>query len=742
MAPTTRQYFCNCRRKCGGVPTEVTRSVYRTHEDYRIKMAAQNFRQDPHPPAAQPHTEPTSHSRSPEYIQSSPPPVQDRRFEPYQAPGHSRTPERIPSPNTFDPTVDEYYPDPPANNLRQPTVEDVKEDGPDNVVPRPLDADEEALLEDVYSNVKQEDLRTSLSFIISLQNASLNDAGTGLSEDAIKRLCNPLQQQLSLNDNRALRLAIRLYLELNHSDEDYIKACAAHMEYDGAGLDLEDFDTHKTKFFQQDPYKSSNDKHDALVPSPKSHIRTGSLYDDLEEFSRRGRSTSHKFDRFYPSDTSHSGNSFVDSSSSLSRHTSSMHLDFSHAYRQRSGASSYVHESTDHHEISMLKKDKYALEQKVDELQQQVVALKQQVISLEGKQEVSTSMYAQLLERITSLGNNTPTAPDSFNEMLKMAREADTLIPTYHKEDYEGVYYWNKDEWTKEFLGGCGVLKVKRVDGAGSALYLVDEDGIVASEAVQQKMRDRLHTLWPREQGDAGKRMIKQENFHEPSLSTAPAKPKRPQSLTISPSTRHPKKKKDDNLPNVEATASVGSTVLINALARQASLKYGRVAQGGVDLHDDSDGTQLSDAPAQTKQAVKIVNPLSGLFKPKDLEGANTLSSTAGLIPSPASASTTSMSSPTAKLVANMASTTMNDAIDDAIIPPTANGKQTFVQLLSDSFISAKDASARASVLPSTAIDSSSITNFDAVATKATKTLPKKKDPRAAKEASGRATSK
>lgn len=55
------------------------------------------------------------------------------------------------------------------------------------------------------------------------------------------------------------------------------------------------------QFFQQDLYMSSNDKHDALVPSPKSHIRTGSLYDDLEEFSRRGRSTSHEFDRFYPS---------------------------------------------------------------------------------------------------------------------------------------------------------------------------------------------------------------------------------------------------------------------------------------------------------------------------------------------------------------------------------------------------------------------------------------------------------
>jgi len=101
-----------------------------------------------------------------------------------------------------------------------------------------------------------------------------------------------------------------------------------------------------------------------------------------------------------------------------------------------------------------------------------------------------SSMYGQLLEHITSLSNNNNVAPDSFNEMLKMAREASTLIPALDREDYKGVYYWDKDEWTKEYHGGRGVLKVRRTDDAGSALYLVDEHGVVASVAVQQKIRD------------------------------------------------------------------------------------------------------------------------------------------------------------------------------------------------------------------------------------------------------------
>ncbi|KAG1744035.1 uncharacterized protein EDB91DRAFT_1236594 [Suillus paluster] len=88
-------------------------------------------------------------------------------------------------------------------------------------MPRPLDADEEVLLEDIYTNIKQEDLHTSIAFITALQNASLNDTSTGLSKEAIHRLRDPPTHQLSLDDDNALH---------------YIKARAAHIEYDGVKL--------------------------------------------------------------------------------------------------------------------------------------------------------------------------------------------------------------------------------------------------------------------------------------------------------------------------------------------------------------------------------------------------------------------------------------------------------------------------------------------------------------------------
>jgi len=38
--PPAKKYYCDCNRKCGGVPTEVTRGVYRNHRDYHVEMAA------------------------------------------------------------------------------------------------------------------------------------------------------------------------------------------------------------------------------------------------------------------------------------------------------------------------------------------------------------------------------------------------------------------------------------------------------------------------------------------------------------------------------------------------------------------------------------------------------------------------------------------------------------------------------------------------------------------------------
>ncbi|KAG1761071.1 hypothetical protein EDD22DRAFT_986932 [Suillus occidentalis] len=144
-----------------------------------------------------------------------------------------------------------------------------------------------------------------------------------------------------------------------------------------------------------------------------------------------------------------------------------------------------MHANSSENEVSTLKNENRALEQKI-------IKLEQQVVSLEGKLEISR--YKQLLERIGSLSITTPADP--FTEMLKMVREANGQIPVYREDDYDGVYYWFKSDWTKEYLSGHGILTVKCPDGAGSASYIVDEDGFVASEAIQQKMCETLHTLW------------------------------------------------------------------------------------------------------------------------------------------------------------------------------------------------------------------------------------------------------
>ncbi|KAG1718556.1 uncharacterized protein EDB91DRAFT_1036891, partial [Suillus paluster] len=75
------------------------------------------------------------------------------------------------------------------------------------------------------------DLRASLAYILTLQNASLDDPGTGLSPDAIERLKN-----LPNYNDPELRLAICLYLALNNADNDYTKAVSAINEYNDAEL--------------------------------------------------------------------------------------------------------------------------------------------------------------------------------------------------------------------------------------------------------------------------------------------------------------------------------------------------------------------------------------------------------------------------------------------------------------------------------------------------------------------------
>ncbi|KAG1864371.1 hypothetical protein F4604DRAFT_1928815 [Suillus subluteus] len=406
-----------------------------------------------------------------------------------------------------------------------------------------------------------------------------------------------------------------------------------------------------------------------------------------------------------------------------------------------------MHANSSENKVSTLKKENRALEQKI-------IKLEQQVISLEGKLEISSSRYKQLLERIGSLGISTPTDP--FTEMLKMACETNIQIPVHCEDDYDGVYYWFKSDWTKEYQGGRGVLKVKRPDGAGSTSYLVNEDGFVALEAIQQKMCETLHTLWftllgfgcaptswtkidilalefvrlsmqkafvhfrlcdsdwktdqfairhypqwmhrPKELGDTGtqEKVIKQESSHEMLVHTVSAKSKRLQSITISPSTRHPKKKKED--------------------------------------HETPDDNDRPLAPSQSTlastalRAIKIINPLTGLFKTKS-------ETPSGIIPTGVTSPATAFSS-TNDLIAHMVTASMND-IDDVAVPLTIEAKHSFIQLLSNSILATKDTTTHTTPNAAVAITA----DFDADSTKATK-KNFKKNPNATKETNGRATAK
>jgi hypothetical protein len=100
-------------------------------------------------------------------------------------------------------------------------------------VPEPLDADEE-VLDNLYVNVKCRDLPASLMYILALQNASLDNLGTGLSADAIKRLRNPPDHTFFIDNDPELKLAIHLYLALNNADDNYTKAASAITEYNNA----------------------------------------------------------------------------------------------------------------------------------------------------------------------------------------------------------------------------------------------------------------------------------------------------------------------------------------------------------------------------------------------------------------------------------------------------------------------------------------------------------------------------
>lgn len=102
--------------------------------------------------------------------------------------------------------------------------------------PSPLDANEEVLTYDIYSSVSQDDLRTSLTFIVALQRASLDDPDTGLDMEAIEHLWNPLQCVPSIEDDD-MAATIESYLKLSHAESNYNLACEVFNKYRKQGQD-------------------------------------------------------------------------------------------------------------------------------------------------------------------------------------------------------------------------------------------------------------------------------------------------------------------------------------------------------------------------------------------------------------------------------------------------------------------------------------------------------------------------
>ncbi|KAF9227472.1 hypothetical protein BS17DRAFT_467106 [Gyrodon lividus] len=94
--------------------------------------------------------------------------------------------------------------------------------------PSNLDSDDAVLLEEVYPNIKMDDLRIAMEYISALQNASLNDKDIGLGEASIHRLRNPPTEIPHLDNN--LQTAIKLYLGLPNADRDYNTTRAIFME--------------------------------------------------------------------------------------------------------------------------------------------------------------------------------------------------------------------------------------------------------------------------------------------------------------------------------------------------------------------------------------------------------------------------------------------------------------------------------------------------------------------------------
>lgn len=144
------------------------------------------------------------------------------------SPAHLPSPACSPSP---------ARPPSPAPRLLSPTHQPSPAPQSEDEPPL-LNADEETLQNEIYASVSWDDLQTALAFILRLQKASLDDAGTGLDEDAIDCIRNHPEHVMSLDGDEDLDVAIELYLKLNHTEGDYTTAREVFNKYKRQGVDV------------------------------------------------------------------------------------------------------------------------------------------------------------------------------------------------------------------------------------------------------------------------------------------------------------------------------------------------------------------------------------------------------------------------------------------------------------------------------------------------------------------------
>ncbi|KAF9232038.1 hypothetical protein BU15DRAFT_90753 [Melanogaster broomeanus] len=172
----------------------------------KAKMHNPSFREQAdhdhdNPPSSPPPSSPQQHTPSPPENTPSPPPRQRTPPPPEHIPpppNHTPLPPgRSPSPPQIDPPPDRQPPSPPPDPPSPPGQDEI-------LIP--------------YSAVLPK-LRETMEYIVSLRNASLDDAVSKLDEAALQRIRNPPQTVLAI-DAPEVRHSIGTYLALEHSSQD------------------------------------------------------------------------------------------------------------------------------------------------------------------------------------------------------------------------------------------------------------------------------------------------------------------------------------------------------------------------------------------------------------------------------------------------------------------------------------------------------------------------------------------